>query len=315
MRAIVLGARGAVGGVIVDELRRGGHDVLAAGRSAANDVRVDLSADDGMSTLTEASASVDVVVNASGIEDPRLSAAVPAAVLLDISASAGYLAALRDAAPSDGRVVVGVGLAPGLTTAMVAQLDTRPGDEVDVAIMLGSGEVHGPAAVQWTADLIGRAVHDPAESGRVMNLRSARTFRASDGARRHLRADFPDHHLASGALQVRSWLAVTSRAATSALGAAGWMPVLRPLVARAPHVGSSAWRVQAVSRRTGETVEAEGVGQSRATGTLAALAAERAAALPPGSRATSADLFTVAEATDALAERVGDGHRRPDGAR
>ncbi|WP_198677598.1 NAD-dependent epimerase/dehydratase family protein [Leucobacter luti] len=272
MRALVLGGGGAVGRVLVDELVRLGVEVTAASRSSAN-ARIDLAGPHGLDALAEHAARYDVVVNASGVEDPRLVVAAAPAAYVDISATARTLVGISEAARPGQRVLLGAGLAPGLSTMLVAALPTRPGDDVDLGVILGTGERHGPAAVSWTADLAGQPVFAPPEGGVVVNLRERRTLPAPDGTRSYLRADFPDHVLADGArgIRVRSYLAVGDRATTAALGLVGRSPRLAPLMARAPQLGSARWSLTAVNRRTGVAVAAAGEGQSRATGVLTAL--------------------------------------------
>ena len=48
--------------------------------------------------------------------------------------------------------LISVGLAPGLTNLLAQQAVQDQGDvlQLDISIMLGSGEKHGPAAVDWT---------------------------------------------------------------------------------------------------------------------------------------------------------------------
>lgn len=53
--------------------------------------------------------------------------------------------------------VLSVGLAPGLTNLLaleaVRQMDQT--DEIEIAIMLGLGDAHGKAAIEWTVDSMG----------------------------------------------------------------------------------------------------------------------------------------------------------------
>ncbi|MEB4616111.1 hypothetical protein [Leucobacter sp. M11] len=294
---LLIGASGAVGSTILDRLRGAGLRVTPAGRTRPEggvslNLGPEASAAD-LARLGEAAARHRLVLNASGAEHPALAAHLGGAQLLDISASAAYLAALA-AAPATrtgAALVLGVGLAPGLTTALARALDTRPGDEIDLGIMLGSGERHGPAAVDWTAGLIGADLADAAEGGRVQNLRERRAFAEGDargrggaagprgGTRGYLRADFPDHTLlrmAPGAdpgLRVRSYLALSSRAMTGSLGVLARLPRLAGLLRVVPPLGDERWAVTAVNRRTGETLRATGVNQSRATAELTAATA------------------------------------------
>ncbi|WP_221585306.1 NAD-dependent epimerase/dehydratase family protein [Microbacterium sp. G2-8] len=299
MRALVLGARGAVGRVVADELARRGHEVTSAGRRADDEARIDLGDPAGLDALRTAMRSHDVLVNASGVEDVALASAGP---LVEISATSSYLDAL--ARGRERAVVRGAGLAPGLSTLLVAKV-AAPGDDVDLGIMLGSGERHGGAAVAWTAGLIGADVHAPPESVRVPNLRESRVLQGPHARRRHLRADFPDHVLlgpATGA-RVRNYLALTSRVATAVLGVTGRIPALRGLVVRTPHLGSDDWELVARNRRTSQTATASGRGQSQATGALAALAAERAVAAGVREPVIFSDIVSESAAR----ERIADG--------
>lgn len=302
MRALVVGARGAVGRHVVDALRSGGHDVTPAGRSGPDGgARVDLTGSAGLEQLGRAAAGHDVVINASGIEDPRLAEVLDGAALVDISATSRYLVALRASVPAGTSVVLGAGLVPGLSTVLISATEARRGDEVDLAVMLGSGEKHGAAAVAWTEALVGSDLHAPPEGGRVRNLHERRRIVGPDGRRRtHLRTDLADHVLTDD-LVVRSWLTFSSATATAAVAVVGRLGRGGRLIGGAPLLGSDAWSLQATVRRNGRQLTAVGSGQSRATGLLTALAAERVVDVAPGRCVTMADLVTAEEAVGALA--------------
>lgn len=279
MRALVLGGSGAVGVAATTALREHGHSVRRAGRRESDDgIALDASTSAGLSRLAEEAHRVDVVIDASGLERSGVQQAVGAIPLVDVSATAGHLERLAAGAGSSGTVLLGAGIAPGASTVLVQALDPAAGDEIDVAVMLGAGETHGAAAVQWTGRLAGARIHAAPELDPVVNLRSKRTFRDSAGSNRsYLRADFPDDLLIgrpSGAA-VRSWLALDSRVATAALGVVGAIPALAVALSRAPHIGSDSWSVKVIHRGSGRTLAVSGRGQSVATGRLAALAAER----------------------------------------
>lgn len=298
---LVLGARGAVGRATVAELRRAGARVTAAGRTAPEPggIAIDLSSAAGFSAVREVNGRFDVVINASGIEDARLPHAVTGAILVDISATASYLAAIAEASGDHG-VVLGAGIAPGLSTILVNALDPTPESEIDVAVMLGGGETHGPAAVAWTANLAGRPLFQAGETYEVLNFRESLRILEPGGSRRYVRADFPDQFLVgrpTGAL-VRSWLATDSRLSTAALSVVGRFPTLSPLVARAPHLGGTGWSITAIDRSTRRSVRARGDGQSRSTGILTARAALAAAEQQLRRFATSADLLGLTDVAD-----------------
>lgn len=305
MKALVLGARGAVGRVVVEELGKAGHVVTSAGRTAAGGLTVDLRQPSGLQILHEVMHDHDVVINASGIENPGIAEVGPFVEVSATSAYLAHLAHLAERVPADSKAVLGAGLAPGLSSILIAALATRAGDEVDLGVMLGTGERHGAAAVAWTAGLIGQAVHAPPEGGVVRNFMEHRALPGADGRlRKYLRADFPDHVLVGRRrdIAVRSYLAVGGRAATWALSQVGRHPLARALVAKSPHIGSEEWHLAALNRRTGETLVARGVGQSTATGVLAALAAERLVGARPTGSVSMEAVITLSEATRRLSE-------------
>lgn len=278
MKALVLGARGAVGSAASHILRENGHEVVGAGRRAPEDgVAIDASTSSGLARLRREAARVDVVLDASGLESAAVQSAVGTTPLVDVSATAPHLERLAAGVPHGGAVLLGAGIAPGLSTVLIRSLDPQPGEKVDVAIMLGAGEAHGPAAVEWTTRLAGADVYAAPEAHPIANLRSRRRFPRLDGTRReHLRADFPDDLLVGRSLgiEVRSWLALDSRLATAALRLVGAVPVLAPLLHHAPHLGGETWSVTAVTRGSTRSLNATGEGQSGATGRLAAIATE-----------------------------------------
>ncbi|MEH3088916.1 MAG: hypothetical protein PGN24_04680 [Microbacterium arborescens] len=298
-RILVLGARGAVGAAASRALRDGGHDAIAVSRHPGpGGVAADVTTASGRVALARAAQGAAAVIDASGLEIPEVQDAVGDIPLVDVSATAAHLDRLRRRARSTGTVVAGAGIAPGLSTVLVRALAAQPGDEVDVAVMLGGGERHGDAAVDWTVRLAGADVYAAPEDEPVRNLRSARRIAVPGAAARtHLRADFPDDLLLGrpGGFAVRSWLAMDTGFATGALRVVGALPALAPLLRRAPHVGGEAWRVSAVHRGTGRALSASGEGQSGATGRLAALAAVRLVETGARGVLTMADVVALDE--------------------
>ena len=241
MKALVIGASGAVGTSIVEHLEARGHAVTrAARRPRPGVVRVDLRRE--LETFATLASEHDVVINASGVEDSAVARHLHGATLVDISATGAYLRALRRTADTVGAsVVLGAGLVPGLSTTLAGELDAQDGDAIDIAVMLGAGEKHGVAAVAWTRSLAGSAVVSRPEAGVIMNFRERRTLRGGDGKRRtYLRADFPDHTLLGvrGGFAVRSYLALSSRPVTAALALVGAVPLLSTLVSAAPAIAA-----------------------------------------------------------------------------
>ncbi|GFZ93875.1 saccharopine dehydrogenase [Nesterenkonia alkaliphila] len=297
MKALVIGATGAVGSTTVSILRGWGHQVTPAGRqSTHNGVVLDVGAPD-LQQLELLAEHHDVIINASGVENESLGRSVGQAVLIDISATGAYLAALAENAPT-AAMVLGVGLVPGLSTVLASELRTSAGDALDVAVMLGSGEKHGSAAKAWTIGLVGSEITDTADAGTVYNFRERRWFASSSGKRHlYLRAGFPDHDLlgAERGVKIRSWLALSDQTSTRALWLISRFPRLRGLIDKVPEFGSQDWAVTVVNRRTGETRRATGTGQSRATGHITALAAVAALKNRPGRPVTLDAILSSSE--------------------
>jgi saccharopine dehydrogenase-like NADP-dependent oxidoreductase len=132
MRALILGGYGAVGARVCAALRARGHDAIAAGRDAARADRV-LDVGDERA-YQEAVADVDVVVNASGAENPALAGAATErhVAFVDITATMGYILALERLDPT-APVLLSVGLAPGLTNLLAATVHTAVPGPVDIA--------------------------------------------------------------------------------------------------------------------------------------------------------------------------------------
>lgn len=277
MRVAVLGANGAVGGRIVTKLSGRGHDVVRVGRKAAvNDRVVDLGSPD-TSEYAAAVADVDVVINASGLENPALARQSGNARFVDISATADYVEKII-VDPAAGGVLAFVGLAPGLSTLMAAELPAESGDHVDVALTLGEGEKHGAAAVEWTVGLLGTTFVDGSGQS-VRNLTRPRSLEGPLGSRRRfVRADFPDHIAAGGDGRViENYLALTSAAATWSLRLANLLPAVGgPLLRRVHLPGSDEWSVLVRNRTTGRWLHTSGHNQSEATATMTVAAVEAA---------------------------------------
>lgn len=278
MNVLVLGGYGAVGGHAVRLLRADGLSALAAGRDPARaDVLLDLSDVDGFEAALE---GVAAVVNCSGAEDIRLAevCAGRGIPFLDISATSEYVRSLEDIA---GPVVLGVGLAPGLTTLLAAEALAGHRGPVDIMVGLGSGERHGDAAAAWTYGLLGKRFPDP-DGTTIRNFTSPQRFEVPKESgytpAPAVRADFADQHRLTRefGVPVRTYLRMDTRLATLGLSMLTRAPALRALAPkRMP--GSDKWVVLA-RPSNGSARWAAGRGQSRATAVVAA-AAVRAAVL------------------------------------
>ncbi|WP_410873312.1 saccharopine dehydrogenase NADP-binding domain-containing protein [Nocardia sp. A7] len=272
MAVLVLGGYGTVGTHLVRLLRAEGIPVQVAGRDPARAERV---VDIGDSASVDAALTgITLVVNCVGAEDIRLarSCAERGITFVDISATSDYVRSLEDI---DGPAVLGVGLAPGLTTLLAVDAFEHHRGPVDIMIGLGSGEAHGPAATAWTYRLLGQRFPD-ADGTRIRNFTGRQRFPLPEDAGYRpfpaVRADFADQHRLTRELgvPVRTYLRLDSRLATLGLAALTWAPALQSLAPA--HMPGSSDRWVAVARSAdGYTTSAIGRGQSSATAVVAAI--------------------------------------------
>lgn len=124
---------------------------------------------------------------------------------IDISADYGFLSKVEQLHPlaeSHGSTaVLSVGLAPGLTNLLALQasrqLDTI--DEINISIMLGLGDSHGRAAIEWTVDNL-RHNFTTWQQGKKIERVSFTDGRTTDfgseiGKRTAYRFNFADQHI------------------------------------------------------------------------------------------------------------------------
>jgi len=76
---------------------------------------------------------------------------------MDVSANGDFLSSLEQwgrKGESSGTGVLSIGLAPGLTNLLAGEAQRLLEDvtEIDISIMLGLGDKHGRAAIEWTVD-------------------------------------------------------------------------------------------------------------------------------------------------------------------
>lgn len=282
MRVTVLGAYGAVGRRLVAAARALGHRVVAAGRRpdelarvpADDHVRLGITDHDGIRSLAR---TQDVVVNATGIEDPDLAVLVTShgAAFMDLSAEGTHLERLARVDPPDRPVVAGVGLAPGLTNLLAAMVPgTGP---IHIGIVAGVGEQHGEAGRRWVWESAGRPVDSGGTTQHV--YRSARRFRVPGlGRRSLLRAGFGEQDQLASDLgrPVSTWLGLDPGWVTPLLGLAGLFPAAGPHLDRASAPVATLlrrhtdWHV-VVGDATRPVAWASGRLEAHATATVAAL--------------------------------------------
>ncbi len=170
----------------------------------------------------------DVVVMCADPSEPTLArdALAAGAHYVDITADLDRLRALEAldslARRNDATGVLSVGLAPGLTNLLAAQAARRVDRlrRLDLIVLLGAGDAHGSAAVQWTLDNLG--AHFAATRGglphpvRAFAGRLAFQPGPTGGTLPAFRFPFPEQRTAGRTLavpDVNGWLALEPAAA------------------------------------------------------------------------------------------------------
>ena len=166
---LIVGGYGHVGRRIAERLLKDGiAPVRLAGRSlekaramaarlGCEARHIDL---DRAETWDDAIAGADIVLVCMDQKDMSF----PAHVLergmsyVDITASDSFFRQVETlgglAAASGGRAILSIGLAPGLTNLLVKACTEKldHAKSARIGIMLGLGDAHGPAAIDWTLD-------------------------------------------------------------------------------------------------------------------------------------------------------------------
>jgi hypothetical protein len=274
-RIVVFGGCGAVGREAAALLSRS-HDVVVAGRNPTNPVRgtrtlrVDLRDD---ADVREALEGTHAVLMCAEVDNARIARTCleRGVHYLDVTASRETISAIEELG-GDATALLSVGLAPGVTNLLARYCVERTGArDVEIGVLLGGGERHGPAAVAWTLGGL-------AELGPSWRM----PFPAPYGKRAVHGFPFSDQHTLRHTLDVdhvRTGLCLDSRLVTALLPVAARVAHRLGPLARA-HVGSDGFAV-AVSAG-GVTCGFSGRRQSLATGVVAALLVDRLPALPNG---------------------------------
>jgi hypothetical protein len=311
MTIIVLGGYGALGRAAATALGAWfPGDVIAAGRSLARaqllttatgatvlPAQVDLSHPGELDRLLD---GAQVLVACVEHDNVRVAAACLQRGIhyVDVSASYPVLAGIERldglARRHSAAAVLSVGLAPGLTNLLASDcarhLESVSG--VDIAVLLGLGERHGRAAVEWTLDTL-HAKPPPARPQRVRfpgeaRCRTTYPFGFSDQytLRRTLGVNTVTTRLCFDSGSLTRSLFLVRR--TGALRVLRSPRLRRALTAAIPklHIGNDAFAV--VARAHGDnctvTGSISGHNQSQVSGLVTAEIARQlhTAAVPPG---------------------------------
>ncbi|MXQ52533.1 saccharopine dehydrogenase family protein [Shimazuella alba] len=129
---------------------------------------------------------------------------------IDVTADYSVMSKIQQIHPKASTVVLSVGLAPGITNMLVKQgknqLDQV--DTADIYILLGLGESHGRAAIEWTVDNLS-AVYSVIEQGSKKQVTSFSDgkkidFPAGLGRKTAYRFNFSDQHVLPQTLGIPS---------------------------------------------------------------------------------------------------------------
>lgn len=208
---VVIGGYGHVGGAIcnaLSELYQG--RIYAAGRSKEKAERFCANTGGHVKPLQlnvgnvidmEWLSSVKLVVMCLDQSDTAFAAAClrSGTHYIDVSANGTFLLEMEKlndvASVSGATAVISVGLAPGLSNLLVRQARNtfEHLDHVSIGIMLGLGDSHGKAAIEWTVDSLADTfeVMEAGERVSVKSFTDGRTIDFGGGLGKHRAYRFP----------------------------------------------------------------------------------------------------------------------------
>lgn len=221
-KIIVVGGYGQVGSVICHELgRRYPGKVYAAGRHLDRAVHfskltkgkvLPLHFDVKEPTTDDFFKDVALVIMCLDLQKVDfVQACVDHEVnYLDITADYSIISKIETLRPKRSTIVLSVGLAPGLTN-LLTKLGTERLDyveEADIHILLGLGEAHGRAAIEWTINQL-NSTYTVIERGiekKVTGFSDGKhvLFPGGLGTRTTYRFNFSDQHVLPSTLGISS---------------------------------------------------------------------------------------------------------------
>jgi len=223
---------------------------------------------------------------------------------IDITAVSEFLFATETldhfAKETGSSVILSVGLEPGVTNLLAAHAATSLDeiDHLDIFVMLGMGDTHGEAAIQWTLDNT-HADFTVLENGIEKAVRSfengKRVQLPGIGQRTAYRFNFPDQHSLTKTLgvdSVSSRLCFDLEIVTNAIAALKTMGLLRILrsqwtkeffvkALKTLRFGTNqfALKVEAIGRKNGDEITIDSIirgnGEARMTGLITAQVAQK----------------------------------------
>ncbi|WP_019914280.1 saccharopine dehydrogenase family protein [Paenibacillus sp. HW567] len=151
---------------------------------------------------------------------------------IDVTANLAFFGQMAQLVQSGNKygatALLSVGLAPGLTNLLAgeAKLSMDKVQQLDIAVLLGLGDSHGQAAIEWTVDNLA-AQFEVMQNGTAVRADSFTDARRTDwgadlGTRRTYRFPFADQQILPQTLgipTVSTRLCFDSRAATSGIAA------------------------------------------------------------------------------------------------
>lgn len=277
---LVLGGSGAVGRELLRLLAGADRQVVAGARRRPVALPpgvgfCPLDARDP-TALAAATASSRVAIDTTGLDDHGTIAATVLATgthLIDLSADPAHLAALRrlhtQARAAEVTVLTEVGLAPGLTNLLATATHARtpaPGT-VELNLVLGLGEHHGPTATRWMLDQLAAPPRHPSRRAWLPAGFGRRTLRWADFAEQHtLTHDLGVDVVSRVALDPPLLGATTLRAARIP----GARRLLLASARTAPNLTRRDWWLAAATTPDGTRAWASGRRQNTATAAVAA---------------------------------------------
>ncbi|WP_256759734.1 saccharopine dehydrogenase family protein [Cohnella sp. WQ 127256] len=154
---------------------------------------------------------------------------------VDVSANGSFLTQVEDL-QSEARAngitaILSIGLAPGLTNLMSLHAKNLMDqvNNIDISIMLGLGDQHGKAAIEWTVDNLGMNF-DVVKEGKKVTAASftdaiKTDFGAPFGYRKAYRFNFSDQHVLPHTLGVPSVSTRLCFDSSAATGLLAWLRV------------------------------------------------------------------------------------------